>query len=116
MIQFAKTVKPDADALIANLRRQGTPKRVHYMELFLDGEIQNAIIARYGIGAELDQADPYAGEKRQIALMRFLGYDYIHAGIGFDMPTKGMAAADTAALARTGGRKFMEEHKGPITN
>ena len=35
--------QPDADALIANILRQGTPRRVHHIELFHDGEIRLAI-------------------------------------------------------------------------
>ena len=29
-------IRPDYQSLLANLRRQGTPKRVHYLELFLE--------------------------------------------------------------------------------
>ncbi len=32
-----KKIEPDIDGLIAVLRREETPRRVHYIELFLDG-------------------------------------------------------------------------------
>ena len=32
-------ISPDYEALLSNLRREGTPKRVHYIELFWDEEI-----------------------------------------------------------------------------
>ena len=44
-------IQPDCEALLAGLRRQGTPKRVHFLELFLDREIKEAIVQRFGIGA-----------------------------------------------------------------
>ena len=114
---FAVNVEPDWEAFIADIRREGTPRRVHFIELFLDVEVENEVCRRYGVDKKLDRNDPYFDLKRQIAIQRFLGYDYVRACPGnMDMPTKGMVAADTAELARSGGRKFMEEHKGPITN
>jgi uroporphyrinogen decarboxylase len=68
------------------------------------------------VGEDLDRKDPLFGVKRDVALQRYLGYDYVRARLGVDMPMKGTTVADTAALARGGGRNYMEEHKGPITN
>jgi len=52
-----------------------------------------------------------------VALQRFLGYDYVRVGLdGLQMPLKRTAVQDTAALARRGGREYMEEHRGPITS
>ena len=115
MFKFTKPVTPDADAFIANLRRQGTPRRVHYLELFLDVEVQDAIVRQFGLEEGLDRNDPAFGHRRQIALQRFLGYDYVHVGLPCAMPTSGTNVQDTAGLAKAGGRRFMEEHKGPIT-
>ncbi len=114
---FAFEVKPDWEAFIANIRRQGTPRRVHFIELFLDAEVQDAICQRYGVDAGLDRSDPFFKLRRQIAIQRFLGYDYVRlCPAGMDMPTKLIVAQDTAELARKSGRQFMEEHNGPITS
>ena len=37
---LSKPVKPDAEAFLRCIRREGTPERVHYIELFLDVEVQ----------------------------------------------------------------------------
>jgi uroporphyrinogen decarboxylase len=114
---FSVDVKPDWEGFVRCIRRQGTPKRVHFIELFLDGEVQQAICDRYGVLDGLDPTDPYYDLKRQVAIQRFLGYDYVRAGVeGLNMPTNRITTADTAALQRKSGRSFMEEHKGPITN
>jgi len=113
--ELTAAVAPDAEAFLANLRRDGTPKRVHNMELFLDGEIKQALCERFDITAGLRADDARYNEKREIAIQRFLGYDYVHVGLPIAMPTKHVMASDTAALARADGRAFMEEHHGPIT-
>ena len=56
---FEKSVKPNCEALLANLKREGTPERVHFLELFLDGEVKTAIIMRFGIGADIPEEDPH---------------------------------------------------------
>ena len=92
-------VKPDYEALLANLRREGTPKRVHYLELFLDGEIKQSIISRYGIGSDISQDDPYRHWKVEIALQRFLGYDYVSCGIeGLGFPRETHQTDDTTRM------------------
>ena len=116
MFKFDRPFQPDADALLANLRRQGTPRRVHFLELFLDGEVQQEIIRRFDLGRGIRDDDPYRNEKRHIELQRFLGYEYVYAGHGVPMPTTRLIAADTAALPRAGGRSFVNETKGLITN
>ena len=40
---FAVDVTPDWEALVRCIRREGTPRRVHNIELFLDGEVQQAV-------------------------------------------------------------------------
>lgn len=114
---FSTSVTPDWQAFVRCILRQGTPERVHHIELFLDPEVQDEIDKRYGLSEGLDPADPFFPLQRQIRIQRFLGYDYVRCGLdGFDMPLKRMTIQDTAILERDGGRRFMEEHKGPITN
>lgn len=114
---FEKQVKPDYEAMLKNIRREGTPGRVHYMELFLDKEVQDIIIERYHLSANLNQEMPGYEYQREIALQRFLGYDYVCASVeGLDFEIKFSVTNDTAKAARTGGRSWVEEGKGPITN
>jgi uroporphyrinogen decarboxylase len=84
--------------------------------LFLDAEVQEAVCDHYGVVEDLDPADPYFDLKRQIALQRFLGYDYVRCGLeGLDMALNRVSADDTADLQREGGRRYVDEHRGPVT-
>ncbi len=112
-------VKPDYEALLANLRRQGTPERVHYLELFLDGEVKQSIIRRYGIGSEISEDDPYRHWKMEMELQRFLGYDYVSCGIeGVSFPRETYPTEDTtkAAGQKRERRNWTDEQKGPINS
>jgi len=113
---FSVQVAPDWQGLLRCVERRGMPERVHFIELFLDGEVQDAICERYRVAENLDPADPFYAEKRYLALQRFLGYDHVRIGVeGLDMPLKSTPIEDTATLKRTAGRSYMEEHKGSIT-
>jgi len=114
---FAVDVAPDWEGLVASIMRQGTAGRVHHIELFLDPEIENAICERYGVLEGLDAGDPDYAEKRAVAVQTFLGYDCVRASLtGWEMPLRHATTEDTAALAREGGRSYVDEHTGPITN
>jgi uroporphyrinogen decarboxylase len=114
---FSHPVKPDWEAFISCIRRRGTPRRVHCAELFLDAEVQDAVCARYELAAGLDPADPFYPEKRQIALQRFLGYDYVRCGLeNVAWTFNETRAEDTASNRRADGRAYMDEHRGPITS
>ncbi len=56
---------------------RGTPERTHFIELIIDNEVQDLICQRYGLLEELDPIDPFFIYKRQVAVQRFLGYDYV---------------------------------------
>ena len=56
---FSVPVTQDWEAFRACILRQGTPKRVHHIELFLDWEIQNAVAQRFHL---LDDLDSDAGD------------------------------------------------------
>jgi uroporphyrinogen decarboxylase len=119
---FSIPVVPDWQGFMKNLRREGTPNRTYYIELIIDGEVQEAICQRFGLLEELNPGDPYYWYQRQIKIQSFLGYDYvvipgsvgesIDSGLGhFSLVT-----TDTAGLQRLDGRSFVDEHKGPISN
>ncbi len=114
---FSTSVTPDWEALRDCIERKGMPKRVHHIELFLDGEVQEAICQRFGLLEGLDEGDPHFALKRQIRIQRFLGYDYVRQGAdNLEMPLRRIETADTAGLQRLGGRSFVDERQGPITN
>jgi uroporphyrinogen decarboxylase len=114
---LSRAVKPDAEAFLENVRREGTPKRVHHMELYLDGEVSVAVAERFGLWKDINPDEPFAHVKREIELQRFLGYDYVKCGLdGYDWPLNKEAIEDTADIKKAGGRYFVDEHKGPITN
>jgi uroporphyrinogen decarboxylase len=115
---FSVEIKPDWEALMACIRREGTPRRVHHIELFLDAEILDETCRRHGPCDDLDPADPHYELRRAVRIQQFLGYDYIRCGVDpFDMPLRFEATEDTAGkLGHKGGRNFIDEHRGPITN
>ncbi len=107
--------KPDWEALLANIRRAGTPRRVHHLELFHDAEIAQAIADRFGLMDGVGRDDPDYERKRLIAVNRFCGFDYVPARLlGLDLPLFTAKVEDTAGLKRDGGRSFQDEHRGPI--
>ncbi|MFH0919890.1 MAG: uroporphyrinogen decarboxylase family protein [Fibrobacterota bacterium] len=113
---FAVEVRPDAESFLKCVARKAAPKRVHSIELFLDAEIQDAIVSHYGLEAGLKKEDPAFFFKRQIALQRFLGYDYVLAGVdnlAFNFTWHN--TEDPTELQKTGGRRFMDETRGPVT-
>ena len=114
---YSQTHSPDWEAFVKVLRHQGESKRVHHIELFLDSEVQEAICTQFDLLKHLDPTHPYYHLQRQIAIQRYLGYDYVRCGLdNFDMPLNNIIAPDTADLKREGGRKYIDEHTGPITN
>jgi len=114
---FTTSVTPDWEEFVSTIRRQRTPRRVHHIELYLDGEVKDALCARYRIDDGLERVDPFFHEKREIAIQRFLGYDYVVCSLeGLEMSFNRHTTDDTAGLKRQSGRVYMDEHKGPITS
>ena len=111
---LARLFKPDWEALVATIRRQGTPRRVHNIELFQDPEISDAIAGRFDLLKGLAASDPNYARKKRLAIQRFCGFDYITVSVDLEMPVFRQAVADTAALRRPAGRCFQDEHNGPI--
>jgi uroporphyrinogen decarboxylase len=114
---FSVNFSPDWQGLVDCIMRRGTPKRVYNIELFLDEEIKDVICERFGLLSGLSRSDPYFKLKKEIAIQRYLGYDYVRCGLDdFEMSLERIVTADTAQARREGGREYINEHKGPITN
>lgn len=114
---FTRSISPDWERWLACISRQRIPARVHFIELFLDEEIKVALCRRYELDQGLKPNDPWYLQKREIAIQRALGYDYVLCGpSGLDLPLNWRIAEDTAGISRVGGRQFINEHSGPITN
>ena len=115
--RFSAEVTPDWEGLRRCILREGVPDRVYHIELFLDPEVQEAITARFALLDGLDPGDRYFTHKRQIAIQSFLGYDFVRWSLERqEWPLHYSAAADTAPLARSDGRHFVDSDRGPITN
>src|SRR5919204_2903053 len=89
-LPFRKEITPDWQELVAVIRRTRMPRRVHFIELFLDAEVQTAICERFNLLEGLDREDPFFDQRLQIKLQRFLGYDYVRCDLeNLPMPTAG---------------------------
>ncbi len=113
---FSENITPNWEGFLRCIRREETPERVYFIELLLDEEIKQAVASRFGLVGDVDRTDPFYLQKREIRVKRFLGYDYVRCGLDeIGMPFDWVSATDTADLKRTGGREYVDEHKGPIT-
>jgi len=106
--------RPNPDGLMDAVLRKGTPDRAYHMELFHDPEVRDAIAERFDLLRGVSADDPDYERKKLIAVSRFSGWDYVLAGCDVLMQHHGGVAADTAGLARAGGRTYQDEHTGPI--
>lgn len=114
---FKIRVQPDLKELLEVLRRERKPKRVHFIELFLDEEIKDGICERFELIKKLNPNDPYFSLKKEIQVHRFLGYEVYRVPVirkdFFTLP--GLLTADTASKKQSrGDRAWVEEHRGPI--
>ncbi len=113
---FAVDVQPDWQGLMQAVRREGPTERVHHIELIIDGEVQEEVCRRFGLLEGIDREDESFLLQRELAVQRFMGYDFVRCGVeGLDMPLKRITTDDTAELSR-GRRSYIDEHAGPITN
>ncbi len=110
-----RPVEPDWRGLVDNILRKGTPDRVYNLELFQDWEIEQAIIERFQLAADLDENDPDYARRRHLANRRFCGFDYVRVGLsGLDWRFNRQAVEDTAGELSHGQRGYQDEHHGPI--
>jgi len=113
---FDTVVKPDREAFLKNLRREGAPERVHMMELGADPEIKSVIINDYGLSDSIKADDPNREMKLEIALQRFLGYDYVTTtadNFEFTYPTVDTFDTVAGEQAKT-KRQWSDSHLGLI--
>ena len=109
-------IAPNWEGLLRCLRREGTPDRVYFIELLLDDEIKAAVAERFDLMTGVGRDDPFYNLQRDVRVQRFLGYDFVRCGLDdVGLKTDRLKATDTAELARTGGREYANEHRGPIT-
>jgi len=114
---FSLPIEPNWQGLINCLTRSEPPDRVYHIELYLDAENQDAVCREFGVLDGLDADDPHFRLRRYAEIQRFLGYDYVVCGQDSpDLAFHHVVTADTADLARSAGRAYMEEHRGPITS
>jgi uroporphyrinogen decarboxylase len=110
-------IKTDWEGFVNCIRRTGTPDRIHFIELYLDEEIKEAVCKRFNLTGHFSVSDPDFQLKREIAVQIYLGYDYVRCGLDdFVLPLDKLVVRDTAGIERKEGREYVDEHKGPITN
>ncbi len=110
-------IEPDVDELLAVLRRERVPRRVHHIELFLDEEVREQVGKRYELLNNLDLSRPQHTWEAEVRVHRFLGYDIFRAPVirkdFFALPE--LEIGDTASSAQNrGDRAWVDEHQGPI--
>ncbi len=112
------TVTPDVAELIQVIKRERKPKRVHFIELFLDMEVEDAICEKYDLAKDINQTDPFYELKRAIKIYEFLGYEVFRVNpIQKDLfKMKFIYTKDTTSIdgQHRGKREWTEEHKGTI--
>jgi uroporphyrinogen decarboxylase len=118
MPQYAgleKGNESDWQGLVDNILRKGTPRRCHHIELFHDAEVRDAIAERFGLMAGVRRDEDDYERWKLIRVCRFCGFDHVRVGVvGMDFHLHRETTADTAELARAGGRSYQDEHSGPI--
>jgi uroporphyrinogen decarboxylase len=111
-----KRVQPNWQGLRDSLTPGKKVDRVHFMELFLDIEVQRAVVKQFGLNPAIEDPDICKRGPAVIELQRFLGYDCVRCQPrNWDYPHKSTAAADTEAGAQgRGERGWVDEGLGII--
>jgi uroporphyrinogen decarboxylase len=116
-------IEPDFAAFRENLLRRGTPKRVHYLELYQDREIKDAVMKYFDLEQHLDPNDPFYAYQREVLIQTFLGYDVVSGALEPLLifpesahPVAYPVSTDTNEIAgqSRGQRTWANEHDGPI--
>ncbi len=108
--------RPDFDELLRVLRGEKQAQRVHFAELFVDGEIVSKVLSDF-LGERPIPSPEHDFEgywDQQIKFWLYMGYDYIRVSGGLSIPeVRHRVTGDTAALSR-GERGWVEEGTGVI--
>ncbi len=72
-----KPVELDLAAAIANIKCEGTPKRVFYFEHGLEPGMKAALCEKFNLCEDLNQTDKFFLPKRQIRIQQFLGQEFM---------------------------------------
>lgn len=117
MTLLEQAIEPDVEALLALIRQNTIPKRVHHIELFLDEEIKQQACKHFELDKGIDADENFAELKRDIRLHSFLGYDVFRVAMAADaFSTRTVTASDTTSIEgqKRKNRQWNEEHTGPI--
>lgn len=113
-MRFRFKPDPDFSRLKKALLREGEPDRVPFYELFADPEVVNAVADNLDLVDPRHRREVEAIGDKVIRFYYMLGYDYVPAGAGINLPRHNvLQAPDTAELSR-GMRTWVDEHRGTI--
>jgi len=112
-----KNPSPDFEELRKVLKGEKEAKRVHFVELLMDGEIRKEITEKYLNKKWIPATEETMKEfwMQDINFWYKLGYDYIRVAGGLNFVGKERQTEDTASLSK-GTRHWTEEGKGMIGN
>jgi uroporphyrinogen decarboxylase len=119
MVSYTTPFEPDIDDFLSVIKREGTSRRLHFLELYIDQEVKDALIQRYLADTRWDSDIGHPELQQEIAVHRFLGYDlfrvpFIRKGV-FQIGE--VITQDTAVVGQSrGSRAWADEHTGPIQN
>ncbi|NQU75049.1 MAG: hypothetical protein HQ546_01900, partial [Planctomycetes bacterium] len=84
-----KPVALDLPGAIANIRREGTPRRVFQYEHGLEPGIKQALCERFNLCAGLDESDEHFALRREIRINQFVGLEFLRIlpNVGITVPT-----------------------------
>jgi uroporphyrinogen decarboxylase len=89
-----KPVELDLHAAIANICRQGIPKRVFFFEMGIEAGIKDVLCDRFDLCAGLDESDPCFILLREIRIYQFIGLEFMRVFAG-GIIWKGLPAKTT---------------------
>lgn len=108
MYEFIHSITPDVGDLISVLYRRGEQKRLHFLELFIDREIKEALLEMLELEGDLRFGDDPYDLGKDIILHKALGYEV------FRVPVVRKTAFQVQSSTSDDSREWVEEHQGPI--
>lgn len=98
-------IVPDWSGLQANIRRQGTPKRVFYFEHGIAESALKSLAHRFQLWRNINDSDSDAALRRRLAVHQYLGQELFRV-----FPPNGRVKVPSRE------RGWVEEHRGAVTN